>query len=295
MRFTLWNTGADPGEFFALAQAAEGCGWSSMCLNESVFQPIDVASRYPYTPDGMRFWPTDSPYLEPMTLLPAVAAATQRLRVYPFVTKLVLRDPLLLANQVKTASLLSGGRFSLGVGMSWMREEYAFCGIDWASRRQRFVEMIEIVRLAVTGAVVEYHGEIFDLPPFQQAPGIQAPVPVLVGGHRPWSLRTAARIGDGWCGVPGPIDEIIRTATEVLALVDEAGRDRSGFEIHAGALDAVTVDDYRRLRDAGVTDAVVMPWLGGDLAASAGDSELAVRAHKIDAVKRFADTVIDAL
>lgn len=292
MRFTLWNTGADSDEFFALAEAAETNGWSSLCLNESVFQPIEVSSRYPYSPDGKRFWPTDSPYLEPMTLLPAIAARTTTLRVYPWVTKLTLRDPLLLANQIKTAALLSHGRFSLGVGMSWMREEYEFCGIDWDTRRQRFREMIDIVRLAVSGDVVEYHGEVFDLPPFQQAPGVATPIPVLVGGHRPWSLRAAAEIGDGWCGVPKDLDEITTTTKEVLALVEQAGRDRSTFEVHAGALDARTAEDYRRLRDAGVTDAIVMPWMGEDLADSAGAGMASATAIKADSLKRFADEII---
>jgi probable F420-dependent oxidoreductase len=292
MRFTLWNTGADTDEFFHLAQSAEANGWSSMCLNESVFQPVEVASRYPYSPDGKRFWPIDSPYLEPMTLLPAIAARTSTLRVYPFVTKLTLRHPLLLANQVKTAALLSHGRFSLGVGMSWMREEYAFCGVDWDSRQQRFVEMIEIVRLAVSGELVEFHGEVFDFPPFQQAPGVTAPVPVLIGGHRPWSLRTAAELGDGWCGVPKELEEIAATTKELLALVEAAGRDTARFEVHAAAIDARTVDDYRRLRDAGVTDAVVMPWMGDDLADSAGSGMASATAVKADALKRFADEII---
>ncbi|HEY3260933.1 MAG TPA: TIGR03619 family F420-dependent LLM class oxidoreductase [Pseudonocardiaceae bacterium] len=295
MRFTLWNTGADADEYFHLADAAEASGWSSMCLNESVFQPIEVASRYPYSSDGKRFWPTDAPYLEPMTLLPAIAARTSTLRVYPFVTKLTLRHPLLLANQVKTAALLSRGRFGLGVGMSWMREEYEFCGIDWATRRQRFVEMIEIVRLAMTGQIVEFHGKVFDFPPFQQAPGVAAPVPVLIGGHQPWSLRTAAEMGDGWCGVPKEMDEIIATTKELLSLVEQAGRDAARFEVHAGAVDAKTVDDYRRLRDAGVTDAVVMPWMGADLADSAGDGMASATAMKADALKRFADEIIARL
>lgn len=295
MRFTLWNTGADPDEYFALAGEAEANGWSSMCLNESVFQPVAIESRYPYSPDGRRFWPTDSPYLEPMTLLPAIAARTRTLRVYPYVTKLTLRDPLLIANQVKTASLLSHGRFSLGVGMSWMREEYQLCRIDWETRRRRFIETIEIIRLAITGEVIEFHGEVFDIPPVQQAPGARAPVPILIGGHRDWSLRTAAEIGDGWCGVPVPLVELETTIGQLLAELDKAERDRSGYQIHGGVIDAHGVDDYRRLRDLGVTDAVVMPWMGEGLSRSAGSGMASPTSLKIDLLKRFADDVIARL
>ncbi|TQJ62088.1 alkanesulfonate monooxygenase SsuD/methylene tetrahydromethanopterin reductase-like flavin-dependent oxidoreductase (luciferase family) [Arthrobacter sp. SLBN-100] len=291
MRFTLWNTGADVDEFFTLAEAADATGWSSMCLNEAVFQPIDVNSKYPFSADGKRFWPTDNPYLEPMTILPAIAARTS-LTVYPFVTKLSLRDPLLFANQVKTASLMADGRFSLGVGMSWMREEYEFCGIDWDSRRERFVEMIEIIRLAISGEVVEFHGDVFDLPPFQQSPGVKEQVPILMGGHKPWSLRTAATIADGWCGVPKEMSEIEATAREVLAQVELAGRDVSTFQLHAGAIDARTTDDYKRLADAGITDAVVMPWMADDIADSAGSGMESATAAKTESLKRFADEVI---
>jgi len=295
VRFTLWNTGADTDEYFALAEAAEANGWSSMCLNESVFQPIEVTSRYPYSPDGKRFWPTDSPYLEPMTLLPAIAARTSTLRVYPWVTKLPLRNPLLLANQVKTASLLAHGRFSLGVGMSWMREEYALCDVEWDTRRKRFLEMIDVIRLAVTGEVFEYRGEVFNIPPLQQAPGVTAPVPILVGGHQPWSIRTAAAIGDGWCGVPQELADTAATVGEVLAAVEKAGRDPSTFEVHTGAIDARGAADYRRLRDAGVTDAIVMPWMGEDLADSASAGMESATAAKVDSLKRFSDAVIAAL
>ncbi|MFD7446642.1 TIGR03619 family F420-dependent LLM class oxidoreductase [Streptomyces sp. NPDC059909] len=291
MRFTLWNTGSDTEEFFALAEAAEANGWTSMCLNESVFQPIDVNSRYPYSADGKRFWPTDSPYLEPMTLLPAIAARTTTLRVYPYVTKLTLRHPLLLANQVKTAGLISQGRFGLGVGMSWMREEYEFCGIDWDTRRQRFTEMIDIVRLAISGEVVEYHGEVFDFPPFQQAPGVTSPVPVYIGGHQNWSLRTAARLADGWCGVPKGLAEVTETVGRLLTLVEREGRS-ADFEVHAGVIDATSLDDYRRLSDAGVTDLVCMPWMGEDIADSAGEGMLSATAFKTDSLKRFADEII---
>ncbi|MGW6036555.1 TIGR03619 family F420-dependent LLM class oxidoreductase [Gordonia terrae] len=292
MRFTLWNTGADTDEFFALADAAETTGWSSMCLNEYVFHPVEVNSRYPYSPDGKRFWATDTPYLDPMTILPAIAARTSTLRVYPFVTKLTLRDPLLLANQVRTASLLSHGRFSLGVGMSWMREEYEICGIDWDNRRKRFLETIEIIRLATTGDVVEYHGEVFDIPALQQSPGVPSPIPILLGGHQPWSIRTAAAVADGWCGVPKEMSEIETTAKDLLMQVEKAGRDASAFEIHAGAIDARTVDDYRRLADAGITDAIVMPWMAENLADSAGSGMASATAAKTDSLKRFADEII---
>jgi alkanesulfonate monooxygenase SsuD/methylene tetrahydromethanopterin reductase-like flavin-dependent oxidoreductase (luciferase family) len=72
MRFTISNTGADPDEYFPVAQAAEAAGLDSMCLNEGTFQPErQEDSVYPFSADGNRSWPVDAPYLEPMTILPA--------------------------------------------------------------------------------------------------------------------------------------------------------------------------------------------------------------------------------
>src|ERR1700759_4134429 len=108
MRFTIWNTGADPDEFFPVAQAAEAAGWSSMCLNEGTFQPERQESElYPFTADGRRNWQPDTPYLEPMTVLPAVATHTEKLRLLTWVLKLPLREPLTFAKQVATAALMS--------------------------------------------------------------------------------------------------------------------------------------------------------------------------------------------
>jgi probable F420-dependent oxidoreductase len=295
MRFTIWNTGGDPAEFLEVAKTAERAGWSSLCLNEGTFQPErqddDV---YPFTADGKRSWNADTPYLEPMTLLPALATHTEKLRFLTWVIKLPLREPLVFAKQVATAALMMGNRLDLGVGMSWMPQEFAFTGLDWETRRKRFVESIEVLRLVLTGEMVEYHGEVFDFDRLMERPVPTEPVPMFIGGHKEPSLKLAARVAEGWCGVSSPVEELVRVVGRLHELLDEQGRSPADFKIHAGGIDARTVEDYARLAEIGITDCIVMPWM--TVLRDAGNDALEVPlSQRLELIEAFGKEIIAPL
>jgi probable F420-dependent oxidoreductase len=295
MRFTIWNTGGDPDEFFHVAKVAERSGWSSLCLNEGTFQPERQEDDiYPFTADGRRSWQADTPYLEPMTLLPALATHTERLRYLTWVMKLPLREPLMFAKQVATAALMSHNRLDLGVGMSWMPQEFEFLGLDWESRRARFVEAIEVLRLVLTGEMVEYHGEVFDFGRLMERPAPTEPVPILIGGHKERSLRLAAKVADGWCGVSSPVEELERVVGRLRDLLEQEGRSLDGFAIHAGGIDARTVEDYARLAEVGITDCIVMPWM--NVLRDAGNDALEVSlSRRLELIEAFGEEIIAPL
>jgi len=296
VRFTIWNTGGDPDEFFPVAAAAEESGWSSLCLNEGTFQPARQGDdeHYPFTPDGRRAWTPETPFLEPMTILPAVATHADRLRYLTWVLKLPLREPLTFAKQVATAALMTHNRLDLGVGISWMPQEYLYCGLPWETRRQRFIECIEVLRLVLSGEMVEYHGEIFDFGPLMARPAPTKPVPIFIGGHKEPSLKMAAHLADGWCGVPTTIDDMALTIRRLHELLDADDRSISSFKIHSGAFDAKTVEDYARLEELGVTDCIVMPWL-----AALSQAENAARGvplnQRLDLIHEFGEQIIAPL
>src|SRR5262245_65011655 len=104
-----------------------------------------------------------------------------------------LRHPLHVAKSVATASVLSGGRVALGVGVGWVREEFEVLGEDFATRGARLDEGIEVMRKVWAGGLVEHHGRFYDFPPLAMEPRPVAEVPVWIGGRRPRARRPGAR------------------------------------------------------------------------------------------------------
>lgn len=216
----------------------------------------------------------------------ALGAATTRIRFYTQVLKLGPRNPVLLARQVGSVAHLTGNRFGLGVGLGWSPEESLWCGAPFEDRGARGDEAIEVLRLILGGGMVEYHGKHFEFGRLQMSPAPAEPVPIYVGGHADVALRRAARVGDGWSSAMMRFDDLRATIDRLAHLRAEYGRADRPFEIQAVCIDRFGLDGFRQQAEAGVTDAIVVPWrfygtgFDGDLAA------------KRDGLRRFADEVI---
>jgi probable F420-dependent oxidoreductase len=252
-----------------LAQAAEEAGFSAITVPDGVFYPEQVSAAYPYTPDGARFWPPETPFVEPFIALPAMAAVTSRIGLSTNVLKLPLRNPLLVAKQVSSLAVLSNNRLSLGVGLSWIPEEFDWTGTDMRTRGARADEAIEIIRTVCAGngpAWVEYHGRHYSFDRLMISPAPDRPVPICVGGHSEPALRRAARLGDGWISVNTTLHELARAIARLREYRAEYGRAEQPFEIAVMPTDVADLDGYRRLADLGVTEIQVAPWYayGGD-------------------------------
>jgi alkanesulfonate monooxygenase SsuD/methylene tetrahydromethanopterin reductase-like flavin-dependent oxidoreductase (luciferase family) len=216
-----------------------------------------------------------------------MAAVTSRIHFYTNVLKLGSRNPLLLARQVGSVANMSGNRFGFGVGIGWAPEEFEWCGVPYPRRGARVDEMIEVIKLVLGGGMVEYHGEFFDFDPLQISPAPTKPVPFYIGGHTEPALRRAARVGDGWTSAMMTYDELCRTIGELDALRAEFGRKAAPFEIQAVCVDRFGRSGYQDLADAGVSDAIVIPWLADGIGF---DGELAA---KQDSLRRFAAAYIE--
>ncbi|MGW4329798.1 TIGR03619 family F420-dependent LLM class oxidoreductase [Nocardia sp. NPDC004573] len=282
MQFTVGIALSPLDQLTELAKTAEECGFSSIALPDSLFYMKSAAAKYPYTADGSRFWGPDTPWVDPLIGATAMAAVTSRIRFYTNVLKLGSRNPLLLARQVGSVANLSGNRFGFGVGIGWAPEEFEWCGVPFARRGARVDEMIEVIKLVLAGGMVEYHGEFFDFDPLQISPAPTEPVPFYIGGHTDAALRRAARVGDGWTSAMMTYDELRRTIDKLDALRAEYGRTDEPFEIQAVCVDRFGRSGYQDLADAGVTDAIVVPWLADGIGF---DGELAA---KQDSLRKFA-------
>ena len=285
MRFSLAETMCDPIQYAPLAKAAEAAGFHAYTLPDSLAYPKVSDSKYPYTPDGNREFLENKPFIEPFSLAPALGMVTERLRFHTFVLKLPMRHPVLVAKQAASVAVMTGNRFSLGVGLSPWPEDFRICGIPWEGRGKRMDEMLAILRGLWTGDFFEFHGEHFDLESIKMCPAPTQPVPLLIGGHSDAALRRAARLGDGWMHAGGDGDEMLKLLARLAELRKEYGREHAPFEIHVISTDAYTLDGVRRLEELGVTDLIV----GFRKAYEADQTPLE---KKLYAIRRYGDAII---
>ncbi|OLF18969.1 TIGR03619 family F420-dependent LLM class oxidoreductase [Actinophytocola xanthii] len=289
MKFTVAVAMSPLEQLGELARTAEECGYASVALPDSLFYSEEVSASYPYTPDGIRFWTEETPWVDPFVAAASMAAVTSRIRFYTQVLKLNPRNPVLLARQVGSVAVLTGNRFGLGIGLGWSPEETRWCGAEFDHRGARADEAVEVLRLILRGGMVEYHGRFYDFGRLRMSPAPSEPVPFYVGGHSEPALRRAARTGDGWTSAMISFDDLRSVIARVGELRTEYGRTDVPFEIQAVCVDRFGLDGYRAQAEIGVTDAIVVPWVfyGVGLDGSLQD--------KKDGMKRFADEIMGKL
>lgn len=138
--------------------------------------------------------------ISPIAALSAAAAATERLRIGPYVFANDFRHPLVMAREAASLDFLSGGRLELGLGAGWRRSDYRQLGYHYAApgrRIDRLVEALAIVKRLLAGETVTHHGEHYRLDGARIAPKpVQRPVPLQIGAGGPRMLRLAAREAD---------------------------------------------------------------------------------------------------
>ena len=135
----------------------------------------------------------------PLTLAAALAMRTERLRIGTSIVILPLQHPIRLAEDALTVHAISGGRFSLGVGMGYREVEFA--GFDSPIRKRlgRFEEGVEILRAAFEGRTIRHRGRHFDLGEITITPRPDANggPELWIGGFAPAAVARGARVGDG--------------------------------------------------------------------------------------------------
>lgn len=287
MRFTYAEAMTRAELYAPLAQAAEAAGYTTMTVADSLIYPEVSDSTYPYTDTGDREFLEDKEFIETMVLVAHLAAVTTTLRFSPFVLKLPVRPPVLVAKQASSIAFLSGGRLTLGVGLSPWPEDFAAMGVPWERRGRRTDECIDILRGLWSGDFFSYSGEFFQIESMKQTPAPPAPIPLLVGGHSDAALRRAVLKGDGWMHAGGDGEELDRLLDRLAEIRRAEGDTRDDFQVHVISYDAYTPDGIRRLEDKGVTDCIVgfrVPYIKGQ------DEE--PLAEKVRHLESYAESVI---
>jgi probable F420-dependent oxidoreductase len=224
----------------AVARAAEDAGFARLWAGEHVVMVDRSASPYPYNEDGIIPVPPDADWLDPFGCLSFAAAATRTISLATGVLLLPEHNPVLVAKQAATLDLLSGGRFTLGVGIGWSKEEFDALGVPFGGRAARAVEYVAAIRALWREDAASFQGEFvsFDSVRVYPKPPRARSMPIVFGGNSDPALARAAAHGDGWYGFNlGSVEEAGEHAGRLRARREEAALDPTGFDVAASIVD----------------------------------------------------------
>ena len=272
---------ADPEFLAGFAQHAETVGCESLFFADHIVFPAAKRAAYPYAQSGAYPWDNEHTQLpEPLALMAFLAGVTDTLRFGTAVLVLPQRHPMLLAKQLATIDVLSGGRVDLGIGSGWLADEFDAMGYTFTDRGARTDEYIDVMRELWANPVASFDGPTvsFDRIQLTTLPRQSGGIPIIVGGHSPPALRRAGRRGDAFLPAFSASQDRERWPqmwAEVQHWGAEAGRDGQCELQGFGA----TLDDARFLADLGATRMIF----------STHDPDLASARATLS---RFADEVI---
>jgi probable F420-dependent oxidoreductase len=220
--------GARPDTAVTFARAAEAAGLhSAWIIDRLVFENV-----------------------EPLVTLAAVAASTSRVRLGTSVLLGTLRPPALLAKQVATLDVLSGGRVILGLGVGSRPDDFAAAGVPYTARGARLAESMRVLRQVWSGAPLEHEGRAYQVSSGPIGPRPEQPggPPLWIGGGAEAALRRAGRLADGYIGSSSGGPEGLRQAAALVRqAAADAGRDPSAITI--ACLVWASVDDDQARAD----------------------------------------------
>lgn len=195
-----------------VARAAEELSYDSVWASDHVLPPADKP-RYGHL-------------YEAVTTLSFLAGITRRVRLGISVLVLPQRNAILVAKQIATLDVLSGGRVILGVGAGWIDGEFRALGADFQRRGRHLDEGIRVLKTLwqdpdprFTGEFYRFEGVLFEPRPIQSG----GP-PLWVGGYTEVALRRAAQLGDAWHADDLTLDRLDAMRRKLQALAAEAGR-----------------------------------------------------------------------
>jgi probable F420-dependent oxidoreductase len=191
---------------------------------------------------------SDSPILEPVTLLTYAAALTSKVRLGSAVLLTVIRNPVQLAKSLASLDQLSQGRLTVGVGIGGPYVPEKVFGVSSERRGRQFMEGLQVMKALWTQPRASFAGEFwrFENIPMEPKP-LQKPHPPLwFGAREPVALKRAVRYGDGWMGAGSSSSaDFVKQVGEIRRFLDEAKRDPATFALSKRVYLAVDDDRVR--------------------------------------------------
>ncbi len=191
---------AAPAQLASVARDADALGYATIGIPDRLVLPRAVATRYPYTEDGVWVGAQTGECLDVLGALCFLAGITTRVKLLPSVLVVPYRPAVVAAKMLATVDVLSGGRLIAGVGVGWLREEYAPLGAPPFTRRGAVTDEYLAAMQALwteeapsaAGPHVAFENLLFRPKP------VQSRVPVWVGGESAAALRRTVRFGTAW-------------------------------------------------------------------------------------------------
>ena len=137
---------------------------------------------------------------DPLAISAYVAGITERARIGIAIVNLPFYAPIVLAKNLTSIDVLSGGRLDAGLGLGWSPDEFAAAGVPIERRGARAEEFIDCLRAIWTEDPVQFSGEFYEVPKSYVDPKpVQRPhPPILVGGSAESALNRVGQLAQGW-------------------------------------------------------------------------------------------------
>jgi len=244
---------ATPDNQVTLARRAEELGYASLWAAQRLLFPVQPRNDYPAAPGQP--WPAAfESVVDPIVTLAHVAGATTRIRLGTATLLALYVPPMVLAKQLATLDIVSGGRLDAGLSLGWSEDEYEAAGVPLRERGARLDEYLQCLQALWGDDPAEFSGRFYRVAPsvVRPKPHQRPRPPMLVGGYAAATVRRAAAYCDGYIGGNVPLARVAPMVDELREAVSAAGRDPTAFRVVArGSVrlsdDAPPGDDRRPL------------------------------------------------
>ncbi len=216
--------GEDLASVVDVARIADDAGIDQIVMPDHLAMGTRT-DRYPF---GTFPYPPDEPWLEPLSVLAAMASATRRVRLATGLLIGPLRSALDVARSVATIDVLSRGRFDLGIGTGWQREEFTDTALPFVGRAERMDDMVRACRaLWEQEPPVSFSSDSVEFSELWCEPRpAQHRVPIFFGGGaNDATARRIVELGDGWLPLGVSEHDVGRFVDRLRAGYVERGRD----------------------------------------------------------------------
>jgi len=208
---------SQPDVLVQAARDAEAAGFDSVWAGDHIVLPDPQVPASPMRPQD--------PVLESLLALTWAAAHTTTIRLATGIVILPQRNPVVLAKQVASLDVLSGGRVILGIGVGYLEPEFRAVGANFAERGAVTDEYLDAMRALWYDEHPVYHGRFAGFADIDAHPRpLQQPIPLIAGGHSAPAYRRAVTRAHGWYGYGLTPQQAVTSLAGLAAAADQIGR-----------------------------------------------------------------------